>query len=160
MLYYYGKELKMNVIDVNNGLLTNSEVLQLLKERREQRNQYYANVPVQSQAASSVNNSSIITERQRIDSQHRLAIENKVRTSPLQRNSLIIFYFLQTFQYFQRKKFSDCSQEELSHYLLQMKEHSLPLTESEYIQLANLLPESDVEFYLVCDLSLALRNHS
>ncbi len=56
----------MQVIEANNGLLTNIEVLDLLRERKQQR--------LQQQASFS-------TDRQKIDSQHRLAIENKVSTS-------------------------------------------------------------------------------
>lgn len=140
----------MQVIEANNGLLTNFEVLNLLRERKQARS-LFSSVTTQDQGASLVNTSSMVSERQRIDSQHRLAIENKVRFLPPIKPIIFIYLiiFCQTFQYFQRKMLSDCSLEEISNYLLQMKQHAFNFTESEYIQLANLLPESDVEFYLV-----------
>lgn len=53
----------MQVIEANDGLLTNIEVLDLLWERKQQR--------IQQQSTFS-------TDRQKIDFQQRLAIENKV----------------------------------------------------------------------------------
>jgi hypothetical protein len=56
----------MQVVDANNGLLTNVEVLELLKERKALRQQ-------QSQTSTS-----IVSDRLKIESQHRISIENKV----------------------------------------------------------------------------------
>jgi hypothetical protein len=56
----------MQVIEANHGLLTNVEVLDLLVERKQQRLQHQQLNPT--------------SDRQKIDFQHRLAIENKVST--------------------------------------------------------------------------------
>ena len=67
------KNLKMQVIDANNGVLTNTEVMELLLERKQQRIQHL------QQLQQSGTPSQISHERAKIDSQqHRVAIENKV----------------------------------------------------------------------------------
>jgi hypothetical protein len=61
----------MQVVDASNGLLTNVEVLELLKERKALRQQ-------QSQTSTS-----IVSDRLKIESQHRISIENKVSANEL-----------------------------------------------------------------------------
>jgi hypothetical protein len=75
----------MQVIDANNGVLTNTEVLELLVERKQQRIQHL------QQLQNSGTPSQISLERTKIDSQqHRAAIENKVT---VKKNSLNIDFY-------------------------------------------------------------------
>jgi hypothetical protein len=69
----------MQVIESNHGLLTNVEVLDLLIERKQQRLQHQQLNPT--------------TDRQKIDFQHRLSIENKVSSFSF----LLFLSFLFTF---------------------------------------------------------------
>jgi hypothetical protein len=55
----------------------------------------------------------------------------------------------QTLGYFQKTKLNSNNIDQISQYLKALKALKFALTEAEIVQIANLLPETDVEFYLV-----------
>jgi hypothetical protein len=101
---------KMQVRSANDGLLTNYEVLDLIKERKAQRDYWRKNT---------------------IDLQPRIALENKIQA------------------YMKQSITKSLSFQQIQGLLQQLKKLQLQLTEEEIVQLANLLPTSEVEMYLI-----------
>jgi DNA-directed RNA polymerase subunit F len=100
----------MQIKSSNDGLLTNYEVLDLIKERKAQRDYW---------------------RKDTIHLQPRIALENKIQA--YMKNSIT----------------KSLSFEQIQGLLRQLKQLQLQLTEEEMIQLANLLPTSEVEMYLI-----------
>lgn len=102
----------MQVKSGNDGLLTNYEVLDLLKERKENRDYWRKNT---------------------IELQARIALENRFQA------------------YMKQSSTRSLSFDQMKDLMVQLKALKLKLSEEEMIQLANLLPTSEVEMYLVRD---------
>lgn len=111
----------MQVIKENDGILTNIEVLSLLKSRKESRKQH----------RDELSKNSATFYSNKIDLQNRTFVENKVS------------------DYIKITKPSKWSLTLMHACLREIKLLQLPITENEFIHIANHLPETDVEFYLV-----------
>eukprot|EP01031_Cornospumella_fuschlensis_P039627 gene39627-48243_t len=105
----------MEVKTSNDGLLTNLEVVELIKERRRLR--------IHNSAEKSL----------QIDAQHREFVEQ------------------QLIKFVDSNKAGHVSLAFMHRILAKIKKLGCGLTESEMVQIANLLPESDVELYLIVE---------
>lgn len=126
----------MEVVASNAGLLTNVEVLDIIKENRAKR--------------SALNEA-------KVELQGRELVETKVK--PIRWKitlSLTIFCFgnvQQTIKYVSGKSIGSVPSDASEKCLKEIKALNLGLTEGELVQIVNLAPRSEVEFYLVrCSL--------
>lgn len=112
----------MEIISSNDGLLTNAEVLEVIKDNRTKRD-----------AIISSPGSLVTSTADKIALQNRELIETK------------------TIQYIKGCKASKLSLEALGRCITRIKALQLDLTEGEIIQIANLSPDNDVEYYLIIE---------
>lgn len=121
----------MEVVSSNDGLLTNIEVLEILKENRERRGN-----------ANAV----------KIDLQNRENVEVKV-CDEVSWNDLTVHNasfsgVTQAIKYVSGTAIGHLSSSTVGECIKKIKALNLGLTEGEIVQIANLAPESDVELYL------------
>jgi hypothetical protein len=122
----------MEVISGNDGLLTNVEVLEVLKENRSRRGR---------------------VDAIKIDLQNRENVETKVRCIHLHSPPLLCpnqaFFYPQAIKYISGTVIGHLTSTVVGECISKIKKLNLGLTEGEIVQIANLAPENEVEFYLV-----------